>query len=195
MLKQQMFVVASVLSWRRLSIGKYFELWAQQNSAELVKTVEQQTLLQDMLQILFNYLDLLQSLMKIGFCHWKAIPFDIFQLIVSELIKFLDIQYLLQIYTDLVPLTWKLIFKFLSQRKSYVCKIFNGERVAVHFITAALQILFPFGSDRMLFLSMTLSKSIRKDFSYISAKLYLHSFSVLPVLLYVGEISSQLYWQ
>lgn len=51
----------------------------------------------------------------------------------------------------------------------------------------------PFGSDRMLFLIMALSKRIRKDFSYISTKLHLDPFSVLPVLLYVGEISSQLY--
>lgn len=85
--------------------------------------------------------------MKIGLCHWKTIYFDIFQLIVSELIKFLDILCLLQIYTDLVTLTWKLIFKFISQRKSYVCNIFNGETVEVHFITAVLQISFPFGSD------------------------------------------------
>lgn len=133
--------------------------------------------------------------MKIAFCHWKTIPFDIFQLIVSELITFLDILCFLQIYTDLVPLTWKLIFKFIPQNKSCVCNIFNGETVAVQFITAVLQILFPFGSDRMLFLSMALSKSVRKDFSYISTKLCLVSFSVLPVLLYVGEISSQVYLQ
>lgn len=50
---------------------------------------------------------------------------------------------------------------------------------------------FPFGSDRMLFLIMVLSKWIRKDFSYISTKLHLGSFSVLPV----GEIPSQLYQQ
>lgn len=106
--------------------------------------------------------------MKIGLCHWKTIPFDIFQLIVSELTKFLDILCLLQIYTDLVPLTWKLIFKFISQRKSYVCNIFNGETVAVHFIAAVLQISFPFGSDWMLFLSMLLLQSIRKCFSYFN---------------------------
>jgi len=61
MIKQQMFVVGSVSSWGKISIWNYFELWAQQNSAELVNTVEQQMLLQDMFQILFNYLHLLQS--------------------------------------------------------------------------------------------------------------------------------------
>lgn len=108
--------------------------------------------------------------MNIGFCYWKAIPFDIFQLIVSELIKVWDILCLLQIYTDLVPLTWKLIFKFILQRKSYVCNIFNGKTVTICFITTVLQIFFPFGSDRMLFISVVLSKSIRKAFSHSSTK-------------------------
>lgn len=54
---------------------------------------------------------------------------------------------------------------------------------------------FPFGSDRMLFLIMVLSKWIREDFSYISTKLHLGSFSVFPVLLYLGEISCRLYQQ
>lgn len=70
---------------------------------------------------------------KIGFCQWKVIPFDIFPLIVSELIKLLDIICLLQICTDLVPLSWKLIFEFLSQKKSYVYNVFDGGTVTVFY--------------------------------------------------------------
>lgn len=87
-----------------------------------------------------------------------------FQLIVSELIKFLDILCLLQIYSDLVALTWKLIFNFISQRKSYVCNIFNGETVAVYFITAVLQIFFPLWVCQDAVLNHGLTKANKEGF-------------------------------
>lgn len=87
-----------------------------------------------------------------------------FQLIVSELIKFLDILCLLQICSDLVALTWKLIFNFISQRKSYVCNVFNGETVAVYFITAVLQIFCPLWVWQNVVLNHGLIKAKKEGF-------------------------------